>query len=157
MILQIDKRFTDPEIGTYGCHFLAELFLCNRAGNIDLSIGIIQAALNILRTQKASYQPDKTKTTYVIGEQITTNNPDDVVTYFKLTYSRAARFEPMAYQCNKAEQELIQYSRPGWWHWVAGDGKGNIAYDPEGYSRTVAEGKPVRKKIFTLVHQGVNA
>ena len=157
MILQIDKRMTEPDIVKYGCHYMSELFLINRCGNVEISIGIIIAKFHQLSTQLASYQPTVEKPTYVIGPQCAMNNPDDIVTEFGLKYRKPCRFEGPEYQCTPEEQELLQFERPHWWHWVAGEGKGNVAYDPEGYSLTVAQGRLVRKKIFTIVHEGVNA
>ena len=153
MILQTDKRFaTDPELTPYGCHFMAELFMLNKLANIELSIGIILAALNALRAKPSSYQPpDAQDTVYVIGSQCTINNPDDVVSYFELSFVKGCRMEAPDYQCQPGEQELLEWQRPGWTHWVTGDGKGNVAYDPEGYSVTVREGSLVAKKIFTVI------
>ena len=158
MILQTDKRFaTDPELTPYGCHFMAELFLLNKLANIELSVGIILAALNTLRSQEASYQgeqPDPLNPIYVIGSECTVNNPDDIVSYFHLQYRTSARMEAPSYLCQPDEQELLQWERPGWVHWVTGDGKGNVAYDPEGYSVTVREGNMVAKKIFAVIAPG---
>ena len=153
MILQTDKRFaSDPELTPYGCHFMAELFMLNKIGNIELSVGVILAAINTLRTQRASYQPDPDTPTYVIGPQCTINNPDDIVTYFGLMYRVGCRMVyDLTYECQPGEQELLQWERPGWVHWVTGNGKGSVAYDPEGYSVTVREGKLVAKKIFTVL------
>jgi len=155
MILQTDKRFSsDPEMNLYSCHFMAELFMLNKIGNIELSVGIILAALNTFRAQKASYQgehPDPANPVYVIGPQCTINNPDDIVSHFELSFAKGCRMEAPDYECRAGEQELLQWERPGWTHWVTGDGKGNVAYDPEGYSVTVREGSLVAKKIFTVI------
>lgn len=155
MILQIDGRFSvEPEIQKYGCHYLAQLFVMNRRCNIELSTDRILDMYHVLKGRAASYQPPDRPTgdpLMVIGDRAEQNNPDDIITYFDLTYSRTARFEDLNYICTPDEQELIQYARPNWWHWVAGDGRGNVAYDPEGYSITVAQGHPVRKKIFSII------
>lgn len=165
MILQIDPRFSnEPDIQQFGCHYLSELFLINRCGNVPMSIGIITATFHLMRTQLSSYQADPHTPTYVIGAQCSMNNPDDIVTQFELKFAKGCRFEGIDYICQDGEQELLQFTRPrdddptkSWWHWVAGDGKGNVAYDPEGYSLTVARGSMSRKKIFTIIHKGVNA
>ncbi len=153
MILQTDRRFTDPEIGPYGCQWMAQLFLLHRFG-VEFSIEIIQTALSALRIQKASYQgesPDPANPIYVIGSQCFINNPEDIVTYFGLTYGAPARMTTPGYTCKQGEQEILQWKRPGWTHYCAGDGRGNVAYDPEGYSVTVREGVLTGKKIFTII------
>lgn len=165
MILQIDSRFdSEPDIQKYGCHYLSLLFLINRCGNVPLSVGIITATFHLLSTQRASYQPDEHVVTYVIGAQCAMNNPDDIVAQFDMKSVATCRFEGADYICKTGEQELLQFTRPmdgepgkSWWHWVAGDGKGNVAYDPEGYSLTVRDGTLARKKIFSIIHRGVNA
>ena len=160
MILQRDLRFSDdPELTPYGCHFMAELFLLNRVANIELAVEVILKALNELRRRRASYQPEPGEQLTVIGPQVTINNPDDIALYFGVKYKHTARMEDANYVCVTGEQELLQWTRPRegdttgenpWIHWVAGDGLGHVAYDPEGYSVTVAHGTMIAKKIFTF-------
>ena len=158
MILQIDSRFDEePDIQKYGCQFMSLIFTLNRCGNIVVSTGIILAAFRVLQAQEASYQPNPGAPVHVLGPQCTMNNPDDMVKYFGMDYKRVCRFEDVNYICQPGEEELLQFQRPGWYHWVAGDGKGNVAYDPEGYSLTVRDGHMIHKKIFTIIHKGVNA
>lgn len=61
------------------------------------------------------------------------------------------------YQCKEGEYEVLRYERPPELgdtksteraHFVIGDGKGNLAWDPWEGSHTVAVGAVVSKRIF---------
>ncbi len=146
MILQIDSRWENPSMHDNGCHVLSECFLVNRIGNIPMSIDIIEAM--ILKLQGMTAPNGKP----AIDTELTVNDPDAIVTYFGLHYTKYARLEGPLYICGHGEQELLHWSRPGVTvtHWTTGDGAGNVAYDPEGYSLSVSQGKMFEKKIFTM-------
>jgi len=95
MILQIDRRFSVlPEIQTYGCHYLAQLFIMNKLSNIALDTDIIMKSYNELRGKVASYQPEdreKGDPLMIIGNHAEINNPDDIVTYFGMKYVRPVK------------------------------------------------------------------
>lgn len=64
---------------------------------------------------------------------------------------------PLEYQCKLGEREILRYERPEELgdngstdraHFVVGDGKGRIYWDPYGDSHTVKVGKVVSKRIF---------
>jgi hypothetical protein len=145
MILQIDPRWHNPAIQQYGCHLLAECFLINRF-NVPMSIEIIEQAISALQMVVAPNGKP------AIDTRMTINDPDALVKHFGLLYSSWARIEGPGYLCKPWEQELQEWRRAGvnFSHWVAGDGKGNVAYDPEGYSKSVASGQILRQKIFTI-------
>lgn len=67
---------------------------------------------------------------------------------------------PLEYQCKPGELEVLRYERPPEKgdtgateraHFVVGDGRGNLAWDPWGDSHTVAVGRVVSKRIFRRV------
>ena len=43
--------------------------------------------------------------------------------------------------------EALKYERPGYGHWVRGNGHKVITFDPIGQSKTVAEGELVRRVL----------
>jgi hypothetical protein len=64
---------------------------------------------------------------------------------------------PVEYVCKSGEREILRYERPSEpgdssgterAHFVVGDGRGNLAWDPWGDSHTVAVGQVVSKRIF---------
>jgi hypothetical protein len=146
VILQIDPRWTHPSMHPYGCHVLTECFIINRVGNVPMGIDIIETMIKVLGERKA---PNGNP---VVDGNLVVNDPDQVVTYFGLQYSRSCRMEGPTYVCLPTEQELLQWHRPGitFYHWTAGDGRGNCTFDPEGYSLSVRYGGIVAKKVFTI-------
>ena len=56
------------------------------------------------------------------------------------------------YTCAPEELEILRYERQDVGalvgHFVVGDGKGGVSYDPYGDSRTVREGKLISKRVF---------
>jgi hypothetical protein len=67
---------------------------------------------------------------------------------------------PLDYVCKPGEREILRYERPAELgdtastdraHFVTGDGKGVLIWDPYGDSRTVKVGKVVSKRIFRRV------
>ena len=63
--------------------------------------------------------------------------------------------EGPTYECGPAEFEILRYEHPTpkqiYSHFVLGDRKGNVKYDPLGESHTVADGYLVSKRILRLV------
>lgn len=61
--------------------------------------------------------------------------------------------EAAEYQPKDGEFEILRYERKSgsgtMVHFVVGDGRGEIEYDPMGESRTVREGSLVSKRIFS--------
>lgn len=63
--------------------------------------------------------------------------------------------EPREYTPKDGEIEILRFERVDttktWAHFVLGDGKGAVAYDPYGASLTVRSGALVSKRIFRRV------
>lgn len=55
--------------------------------------------------------------------------------------------------CADGEIEILKWELPsrGWVHFVAGDGFGNVTYDPWGISETATRGRLHSKRIFEVV------
>lgn len=60
---------------------------------------------------------------------------------------------PATYICGPGEKEILEFFNvaTGVTHFVLGDGKGGVAFDPYENSRTVREGKIVSKRPFKVV------
>lgn len=145
MILQLDKRFKLYPFADYGCHVMSECFVINRIGNISLDPSIIEDMVTVLsKLQAPNGKPS------IDPADLTVNDPDAIVRYFGLSATTWARMEVPGYTCKPGEEELLQFSKPGYLHWVAGDGNGHVTYDPLGYSHTVADGMLIAKKIFSI-------
>ena len=54
------------------------------------------------------------------------------------------------YVTNKTEYEILVFQNGNYTHFVLGDGKGGMKYDPLGISNTVRNGAIVGKRIFSL-------
>lgn len=80
-------------------------------------------------------------------------DPEGIFQYFGIDVTYTDRHEPPDYQTLDGDIEILYYERvkpdgdkvP---HFVAGDGRGGIAFDPAGDSRTVREGTLKSKRIF---------
>jgi len=79
--------------------------------------------------------------------------PDDILEYLGVKEAEAVREEGPDYQCKENEFELCMWAYTDltghyWEHAIAGDGKGNQAYDPLGLSHCGRLGKIVTKRII---------
>lgn len=58
---------------------------------------------------------------------------------------------PPNYLCRDNDIEFLLFKRPGHiGHFVVGDGKGNVAWDPMGRSLSVKEGKLIGKRVYRV-------
>lgn len=57
-----------------------------------------------------------------------------------------------SYQCAANEKQILLFHNPGTgvYHFVVGDGKGNVVWDPYERSKTVREGKIVSQWVLTV-------
>jgi len=122
-------------LGDYGCYFLSLLHL------VKSDYGAI--TLYRLALDKKYIDPD----CYV-------RDPGAVL---RLAAGEKweVRHEPANYIPWENEFEILRFERKTtgttYSHFVVGDGRGGVAYDPLGKSRTVAEGKLVSKRIVRKV------
>lgn len=83
-------------------------------------------------------------------------NPGKIFVYLGMKARYTDRHEPADRMCAPDEIEILYFEldrpdKPTIPHFVAGDGQGNIMFDPWGDSRCVREGKLISKRIFKLV------
>jgi hypothetical protein len=55
---------------------------------------------------------------------------------------------PPGRDCSKIETEILYFRYDGQGHFVRGDGRGDVTYDPWGFSNAVKHGRLVSKRIF---------
>ncbi len=58
---------------------------------------------------------------------------------------------PLDYSLKAGELEILRFELGGLAHFVVGRGRGTVAFDPYGASRTVAEGKMVSRRILRKI------
>lgn len=147
MILQKDKRYTIEPLKRYGCYFHCIAFLANKYVNCDLSVEIMEEkyklAVNLGYMDVDCYikRPDaifrlfgfpvaylgKQPSSYLPGP-----NEEIEILCFKRTYQSGGK--PVTYK-----------------HFVVGDGRGHVAYDPQGNSNAVKYGNLVSKRVFKVL------
>jgi hypothetical protein len=149
MILQRDKRLL-PEIQEQGCYFMSILFLINKYTNYEWTTEIINDYYRSLVYSKAILA-DADFTTVDVDDS-TIINPEKVFnlketgTNFKVRYNN--RHDKANYHCSQFEIEILRYVNGLTNHFVAGNGNGEVAYDPWGDSMTVKNGYLESKRIF---------
>jgi hypothetical protein len=138
MILQRDERLR-KEIQEEGCYFMSILFLVNKHTNIKLSPEFINQVFEILVSVGAM-----SSDCYIL-------DPEAIFQYLNLPVKYTDQHEGPSRVCGPDEIEILYFFGPAGGHFVVGDGKGNVAYDPWGISRAVTEGRLVSKRIFRVV------
>ena len=141
MILQTDRRLR-PEINTFGCYFMSILFLANKYAKVPLSTVVIGKIFN-----------DCVEMGYILnskGYSAFIQNAEGIFKHLGLDCKYTNNHEPPKRNCSKNEFEILclQNSK-GKKHFVVGDGKGHIAYDPMGTSSI--DYKLKSKRIFKRV------
>lgn len=94
----------------------------------------------------------------VIGERAYVLSWVDLFLHFGLSVVTARHDKPdYLVEANELEILYFHHKRHDWWHFVAGDGFGNVTYDPWGsagpgyrFSRSVEEGELHSKRILLL-------
>ena len=141
MIRQDDGRMK-VEIRQWGCYFMSILFWLNKLTNISLSADCITDGIYKLFVKRQWMR----ETCFIL-------NPLAILDWGGIectvvTENGSHRLPPN-YQCRKNDIEILFFKRPGHQgHFVAGDGKGNVAYDPMGRSVSVKDGDLISKRVF---------
>ena len=141
MIKQNDMRLRSP-IRQYGCYFMSLLWHINRYTNTPLSVQRINSSIY----HGAVQQGFMTSNCYV-------QDPTGFCQWLGWDAVYTGKHEKPDYICgpNEAEILLFKHDKAGD-HFVAGDGKGNVTYDPwyheRGGSLCASEGVLVSKRIF---------
>lgn len=134
MILQRDARLNE-NINRWGCYFMSLLFLANKWN------GTLLGATEIERIYRYAVK------LFWMRENCYIENPRAILGYCGLDTEFLGKRGPH-YLCGERDIEVLQYRRGAQIHFVAGDGQGNVAYDPWGVSRSVTEGQLDSKRIF---------
>jgi len=123
----IARRIADS-----GCYFLSILHLASRENE---AIGYFRQALSVKVMEDDCYILDPAKLL-----ELTAGGKWSV------------EHKPANYQTASDEYEILRFERKAttktYAHFVVGDGRGQVAYDPLDRSQTVAQGKLVSKRIF---------
>ena len=141
MILQTDKRLRE-EINDYGCYFMSILFLANKYTGLPLSINTIE---NIFErcVDKGYIKNDEGYSAFIISAE-------GIFKYLGLNCKYTNAHEPPKRNCSKNEIEILCLKNcRGIKHFVVGDGKGHVAYDPMGIS--ASSFKLHSKRIFKRI------
>lgn len=147
MILQTHSELI-AAVKKYGCYFMSLLFLANKHGGVDLDprriMQLYSDAIGRQLMDESCYIKDPGGILFLAG--------------LRATYSQ--RHDPPDYLCDSDEIEILKFERPRepegtWKHFVVGDGRGHVAYDPFGCSKTVAEGVLKTKRVFELARSRV--
>jgi hypothetical protein len=140
MIRQDDSRL-NINIQKYGCYFMSILYFVNKYDNFGFSADIINGLYVHFVTRE--YMTD---TCFVL-------NPEAIFEELGLPVEMvfldgSHRIPPEA-QVLEDEFEILFFKREGHHgHFVAGDGFGNVAYDPAGNSLSVRHGELLSKRVF---------
>lgn len=131
MILQTDNRLPEV-INKYGCYFMSILFLANKHAKTELSIDKIIEYYELFN--ELGYMDE----CYVLF-------PEEIFKKLRFPVAYNNRHDPVDYFCSKKEIEILCFKLNNYTHFVVGDGKGNISYDPMGTSRS---GLLISKRVF---------
>lgn len=145
MILQTDRRFWDlfRFFYDYGCYVMSLVFMANKHAGTLISI-----------EQIVQWAREWTEKNY-LGEKLYVQRPVAMLRDMGLEV-KSFRHADGREQPRRNEIEILKFqlARPetnGWWnHFVTGDGKGHVAYDPWGVSQTATKGELVGRRIFGL-------
>lgn len=145
MILQRDKRLL-PEIRAQGCYFMSICYFINKYLNNEWD----DEALNwFYKTMvHLKYIKADADFTSVGPDDATIIHAERIFRVKGLIVKYNDRHDPPSYQCDDNEFEILKFVKGATAHFVAGDGNGNVAYDPWGDSNTVRNGYLQSKRIF---------
>ena len=120
-------------LGEYGCYFLSVVKLAE-----EITGKRIDAVEAFVRFHEKKY----------LDNEATMLNPEAILS--ELTGKRfSVRKESAEYKTTEREHEILLFANAKYQHFVLGNGKGAVFYDPLGSSNTVATGSLVGKRIFT--------
>lgn len=136
MILQRDIRLR-AEINEWGCYLMSILFLCNKYTNRELSTELINELYHVFH--KHGW----------MDENCRILNPTAIFGYLGLDVRYTNRHERPERVCSSEEIEILYFKHgEAGGHFVCGNGRGIVTYDPWGVSRSATDGELVSKRIF---------
>lgn len=135
MILQTDNRLP-AAINKYGCYLMSLLFIANKYTGYKLSTTVISKLY--MDFQERGYMDSNC---YI-------QDPAGILKHLGLKAIYNQRHDPPKYKCGKDEIELLCLQYSNYNHFVVGDGRGHIAYNPMG--RTAPDYYLKSKRIFKI-------
>lgn len=140
MILQTDSRLR-KEINSHGCYFMSILFLINKYTGLQMSPDLIDKYFMSCVT--LGYITNNSTYTAFI------ESAEGIFKHLGLNVRYTNTHEPPQRNCAKNEIEILCLRNcNGSKHFVVGDGKGHIAFNPMGISKGY---KLHSKRIFKLL------
>ena len=147
MILQTDPRLL-PEINKYGCYFMSICFFLNKYKKVMWTTDKINDFYKLM-VNIGNIEAD---------DDFTTANPIDaeIIKPDKIFQSGGLIVEYLGhcskdYICDSDKFEILKFVGKNGSHFVCGDGKGNVAYDPYGDSNSVRFGELHSKRVFRRI------
>jgi hypothetical protein len=70
--------------------------------------------------------------------------------FLELGIRTVTRFESADYECKQGEYEILKLTKPGYTHFVPGDGKGNYSWDSLGSRQAQKDYSVEEKRIITF-------
>ena len=136
MILQTDNRLND-NINRFGCYFMSLLFVINKHVGYKLSTVVItKLYLELVELR-------------FMDTNCYIKDPEGILNYLGLKCKYTNRHEPPKYKAKHGEIEILCLQYPNYKHFVAGDGNGNISFNPMGV--TADNAYIHSKRIFKLL------
>jgi len=81
-----------------------------------------------------------------------TDNAKKILEYLQVPV-KAVKDAPAGYECHRNEIEILKLVKPGFMHFVPGDGKGNYTWDPLGV-RPMQKGYSLDSKRIIVLKDG---
>jgi hypothetical protein len=138
--LQTDKRFPKV-IKDFGCYFISIAKIAHEEGGFETSDIVSKILKEYEKALSLGYITDKLKIL----------NPNKVFALFGLAVEYTDKWESKDRDCLWYEREILHFVNDNVEHFVVGNGKGEVSFDPYGNSKTVKEGYLKDKRIFKLI------
>lgn len=139
MILQRDGRLRES-IREYGCYYMSLLYFANKYSNAQLCVQKINGVLYYDNIREGN-----------MNSSCFVSNPSGILQSAGLDAEYTGVHEAPIYVCGPREFEILYFKHPkSGGHFTAGDGNGNVSYDPWGVSISATEGELISKRIFRL-------
>jgi len=146
----------DPELNPNGLNFMKEwgCYFCSllkiaedqrgRKFSAKEAYSVYLAAMYTGVVQKEEFKDDGT-----IKDGVTVNDPDALL---RIAGGKGTvrKVDGAGYQCAPGERQILRFYNPatGYKHFVVGDGKGKVDWDPLEKSNTVKNGYVVEQRII---------
>lgn len=138
MILQRDRRNLKV-IRNEGCYYFDVLYHANRLANVSLSTSRINKEIYRNFVDFGYMKKD----CWIM-------RPEKMFEYFGIDVTYLGKKES-DYICNDDEFEILLFRYLDMYHFVCGNGFGDVTYDPWGVSLCATKGELRSKRVFRLL------